>query len=328
MNGEQPQSTVNSQAGEPQASQAPVSIEERVANMVKPGGVLGPAVDKPAAQPAADETQAQGEEQQAEGGEQQAVEGEQARPALEDVEFEGKAYKVPPEVKDALMRQADYTQKSQEVAATRRVLTQQQQALQAQAAFQQTVAEEIGQMKAVEAEIARFNKLDWSSLGTDELVRTKHALDQLKEAKAGIEGSIRKKATEFDQQRQQMLAQQIREGQEILRVKIAGYSPTIAQGIAKYALGEGYTDAEVNSLADPRIVVTLWKAQQWDSLQASKKNMGRKVEKAAPFVKPGPSSKQQDQRGQLQAKMKAAKTPEERLAIGRQIMALKMGARF
>ena len=38
----------------------------------------------------------------------------------EEVEYEGKTYKVPKELKGALMKNADYTQKTQEVAEQRK----------------------------------------------------------------------------------------------------------------------------------------------------------------------------------------------------------------
>ena len=38
---------------------------------------------------------------------------------LQIVEFEGKEYNIPPELKDAIMRQSDYTTKTQEIAEQR-----------------------------------------------------------------------------------------------------------------------------------------------------------------------------------------------------------------
>lgn len=43
-----------------------------------------------------------------------------ADPSLEEVEHEGKTYKLPPEIKGALLRQQDYTQKTQAVAEEKR----------------------------------------------------------------------------------------------------------------------------------------------------------------------------------------------------------------
>ena len=47
---------------------------------------------------------------------------DEAESEVEDVDWEGKKYAVPKELKDALMRQSDYTRKTQEIAETRRAL--------------------------------------------------------------------------------------------------------------------------------------------------------------------------------------------------------------
>jgi hypothetical protein len=55
----------------------------------------------------------QGEEPQADEGEELAAEGEEgAEVAPEEVEIDGKLYQVPPEIKAAIMRNSDYTQKN------------------------------------------------------------------------------------------------------------------------------------------------------------------------------------------------------------------------
>lgn len=50
----------------------------------------------------------------------EATGADDATPELSQVEYEGKTYQLPPELKDALLRQADYTKKTMEVADTRK----------------------------------------------------------------------------------------------------------------------------------------------------------------------------------------------------------------
>lgn len=57
------------------------------------------------------------------------------KPAAEDgeeVEYEGQKYKVPPALKDALLRQADYSRKTQDLAKERQALVEQQQTWESQ----------------------------------------------------------------------------------------------------------------------------------------------------------------------------------------------------
>ena len=48
-----------------------------------------------------------------------------------DAEYDGKTYRLPPALKDAFLRNADYTRKTQEVPEQRRYVEQQHESLQA-----------------------------------------------------------------------------------------------------------------------------------------------------------------------------------------------------
>jgi hypothetical protein len=50
------------------------------------------------------------------------LEPEEGEPGAVDVEYEGKTYKLPPELKDAVLRQADYTKKTMSLAEERKAV--------------------------------------------------------------------------------------------------------------------------------------------------------------------------------------------------------------
>ena len=60
-------------------------------------------------------------------------------PEVETVEYEGQEYNIPPELKDAIMRQSDYTTKTQEVAEQRKDLETDR--MEAQAEIQKDLAQ-------------------------------------------------------------------------------------------------------------------------------------------------------------------------------------------
>src|SRR4051794_25376107 len=83
----------------------------------------------------------------------------------EEVERGGKTYRVPKALKGELMMHADYTRKTQEVAATRRALEQRavdlaEAEVQTRAALGEHVAE-VAQLHGIEAELARLGAVDW-----------------------------------------------------------------------------------------------------------------------------------------------------------------------
>jgi len=83
---------------------------------------------------------------------------------FEEVEYEGKKYALPPELKDAILRQADYTRKTQELAQTRQqaeqTFAQQQARIEAERANIQAVA----RLTAMDDRLQQYASVDWDQL--------------------------------------------------------------------------------------------------------------------------------------------------------------------
>ena len=252
-------------------------------------------------------------------GEQAAPEGEEtpAEPELADVDFNGKQYKLPPELKDALMAQADYTKKTQEVAEARRLVDLQALTIQQQTQFQNSVAQELQTLGQLDMEIARYAKLDWASLDTDTLVRARHALDQLKDQKQQIQSEVQNKHQQFQHGMQALMAEARDKGNEYLKRTIPSWGPEIQKELSGYGVKEGYSDVELNSLTDARMIKTLWKASQWDKLQSQKGATQQKVTQAPPVVRPGAvnNNNQANRDRAFKSALKSAKTNSQKLSV-------------
>ena len=239
----------------------------------------------------------EGQEQEASPDEQaEDEEGEQTPPAdaeLVEVEFSGKQYKLPPELKDALMAQSDYTRKTQEVAERQRLVDLQMMQMQHEANFQQSVKQEFDSLANLDYEISRYRNLDWTTLDTDTYIRTKAVLDTLKEQKADIEKRIEAKRGEYGQGLQQLMEQAKQKGNEYLSRVIPKWGEETGKELASYGVQEGYSDVEIGSLTDARMVKTLWKAMQWDRLQSQKASTTKRANQAPPVAKPGASQANQ-----------------------------------
>ena len=161
---EQPQATVES--GTSPASQ---SAEDRVANLLF--GAEEP--EQQQAEPA-EETAAEQPEQQA---------GEQPAEPIEDseeIDFEGEKYIVPKKLKEAFLRQSDYTQKTQEAANLRRLAEQERSVLQISAELSKRTLPIEAEIRAIDKQLEEAKGIDWSNLDTDKMVRARYAIDQLK----------------------------------------------------------------------------------------------------------------------------------------------------
>jgi hypothetical protein len=212
--------------------------------------------------------------------------------ALADIEFNGKQYKLPAELKDAFMAQSDYTRKTQEVAEQRKLIDIQAQTIQKQAELQKVIMPDITALGNLDLEIARYDKLDWASLDTDTLIRAKHGRDTLIEQKQKIIGTIREKGQKFEQEMAEQRRLAVEKGKEYLKRSVPSWSQSAEKEAISWATQKGYSDQFVQASVDPIQVEAWYKAAQWDKLQSQKGAVTQKANAAPPIGKPGASQAQ------------------------------------
>ena len=205
-----------------------------------------------------------------------AAPAEEAAPVEEtfEVEVDGEKFALPKKLEKAVMQERDYTQKAQQVADQRRLVEHQiaqAKVWQAEREFAQTIATEQSTLSQLDAALKQYADLKWSEMTTDEIVRYRMQMDSLKEQRATIEKQIDGKKAEFSQARQQHVSQLIKQGQEYLQKAIPGWNETVAKEVVSYAVKDGYSQEEISSIIDPRNVMTLYKAMQYDKLQSKAK---------------------------------------------------------
>jgi hypothetical protein len=238
-------------------------------------------------EPEQPETEAPAEQQEET---QEAAPESEAQPEFVEHEYEGKTYQVPPELKDALMRQADYTRKTTETADRQRAIEQKELQLRAsenERAFHQKVKDDITNIQKIDFQIEQWKSVDVTGMSSEELWKVSRQVDQLKEKRAEHVNGINGKYQAYQNEQAQLQQEALSKAQESVAKLIKGWGPESQKAIREYALSEGYTSPELDSLTDPRLVKTLWKAQQFDKLQAQQ--VQGKV-RTVPTVKPGSSN--------------------------------------
>ena len=243
---------------EPETEEAvEVSVQDRIANMLSP--------DEPG-EPEEPETQESVEESEGE-------EAPEAGPEFIEVEFDGNKYQVPPELKDRLMAEADYTRKTTELANTRRAIELQQKEIALvgeQRQFEQTIAPDLDTLKMVEAYIKNVEtQTKWADLSTDEIVRARLELDQLKGQRDELKSTLRAKWDEFGQKMTQQREKLKGEMGEALKKSIPSWSDDTKGAVEKYAVSMGYPEVATQNMSALDYQVA-WKAMKYDELQAQK----------------------------------------------------------
>lgn len=218
------------------------------------------------------------------------VKAEEESPDVVEVEYDGKLYEVPAELKDALLRQGDYTQKTQEVAAQRKQLDiqiQQAEHARKEYEFLDSIQEDIMKAQQLDATVNSYreylrNNLD--SLDNSDTMKIQLAIEDLQREREGLVGNLNQKQQEFQKAQQQSLEELLNKGTEVLKQRIPGWDDKAAKSLRDYAVSQGIPGELVDRVVDPSQIHMLWKAQQYDQLQANKPAAVKTVSKA-PSIK-------------------------------------------
>ncbi len=192
----------------------------------------------------------------------------------EEVEYEGKKYVVNKEIKDALLRQADYTRKTQGVAET----VKQLEAEKGSFAQQQKALEEhivgVGKLMSIDERLAQYEKVDWkawSGLNPQEAQSAWFEKEQLRQNRDQLAGQLHQEWQTKTEAQQRATAKQMAEGQAVLAKEIPNWSPQLANELAQYGKSQGLSDNRVAGIVEPAEVKILHKARMYDQLVAKQR---------------------------------------------------------
>jgi hypothetical protein len=202
------------------------------------------------------------------------TEGGPAAPEFVSVEYDGQEFEVPPVLKDALLRQSDYTKKMQDVSSQRKAVEEQQAALEQQAAFQQETIQDVATVKAIDQQLEQYNALNWNELYQQDVAQAANLDRQKRELEGQRQQTINRldqRQAQFQSQRAATHAKVLEQGEEVLKKEIDGWSPELGKQIADYGVSQGLSAQAVASIADPVHVKLIDKARRYDELVAKQK---------------------------------------------------------
>jgi hypothetical protein len=261
-----------SAAGQPSPDPAP-SLEDRL------GALMGVPEDPPEGEAPA--------EPEAEG---QPEEVTQEAPAETfDLEVDGEKFTLPKKLEKGFLQERDYTQKSMALADLRKSVEVHHDTLKlasAESEFRKSIDPELKQLDRLDSYLEQAKSMDWASMSTDDLIRNRAQLDQIRDQRESLQKTITGKEQEWGQSQAQKLTDIKARSLEIIKRAIPNFSPEVAKAVRDHALSQGYTDSELANIFDPRHAIALWKAQQFDALKAK----AQPAVKDAKTIKTGPSN--------------------------------------
>lgn len=194
----------------------------------------------------------------------------------------------------------DYTAKTMAVAERARAA---EAVLQRAAQIEQLiphVAQDLAQVKAIEAQLAQYNRVDWVALATNdplEYPKYRAQYDQLVNVYQVATQNYQQKANSIIAERQNLTAYQLQQEAQALRERIPEWRDPNkyqqgAQELRSYLINQGADPGEVDTLSSSLAVSIARKAMLYDKLVSQKSAKSKQLRDAAPVVRPGarPSS--------------------------------------
>jgi hypothetical protein len=217
-------------------------------------------------------------------------------PETEEVDYEGKKYKLPKELKDAVLRQADYTKKTQEVAQTREQFKEREAAFERSKTEHAAFVKEASSVHALNDRVAEWEKTlkspEWAAFERNP--ETAHQAQSLfrqylmdKDSLGKAAGDLQQKISQRTLDGQRDHAKHVEEGHAAVARDVKDWNPETFGKVKDFGVREfGLKAEEIASITDPRFLKVLHRAFVGD--QASKKLAATNKAAAAQAASPLP----------------------------------------
>lgn len=221
-------------------------------------------VPGPSVSDGADTNDTETEEQQAD--ESATQDGEPV-----EIEYGGQRYHVPAILKDAFMREQDYTRKTMELGETRKTVeTERERITRERAEFEQRTAshqeflQDHARVYALDQALEQFKAVNWDQWMQQDLVAANQAwmrFQRLKSERDDAEKSVREKESKRMSEAEAEKARRLGERHAVFARDVPGWSQEMATKLNEFALSQKFTPQEMSELSDPRYVNILNLAQ-------------------------------------------------------------------
>lgn len=204
----------------------------------------------------------------------------------EEIDYDGEKFKVPKKLKEAFMRQQDYTQKTQTVAEQRKAVEAQEAEIQRKAQLQQQNIAEYAEAYSLDNQLKQYQQIDWQQLieaDPVQAMKLDRQMRELQQRRDQVVAAVTQKQQQQALQMQQETAKRLQEGRAVLEREIKDWSPELGKKLLDYGQSIGFKAEELANVTNPVAVKLLHKAWQFDQLM--KKSASEK-DKPVPQEKP------------------------------------------
>lgn len=203
----------------------------------------------------------------------------------EEVEYEGEKYRLPRNLKDALLRQSDYTRKTQELAETRKQLESTLDTV-TKASKEETQA--LAKVAGIDSQIAAIEQYDldaWAQQDPQAANNARLRLIELRQMRGDAVNEYTQAQEQTRSVAQQQAAKRMEEGQKVLAKEIKGWGKDKADAILEFGQeAYGVSREQLQAIEDPWVVIALNDAMEGRKLR--KTAATKKTVEAKQAIKP------------------------------------------
>jgi len=216
---------------------------------------------------------------------------------MDDIEYEGKKYRVPKPLKGGFLMQADYTRKTQEVAERRREVERLEQAANQRAREQQSHFADVVKINTLQERLNEYDNVNWTALRQQDPALADAHFAQMNGFRRDLDrakSELHQKQQNYGIELQRERARQVDETVKHLTREIKDWSPQLIPTLTDYGQKSfGLTPAQFELLnANPQLVVAVHRAyvneQAANELAALKRSLA--TDAAKPVSPVGSSS--------------------------------------
>ena len=226
---------------------------------------------------------------------QEDMEPDEPEEELDETEFEGKTYKVPKEIKDALLRQSDYTRKTQELAEIRKAAEFERQSITAAKEADEAADELKADLRTVDKALKSFENVDWAKFAADSPAQAQAYMlqyQQLQMQRQQLSGGLEQLEHTSRASREQAHSAALAQAKADLLQAMPDFTPELAVKITQSTVSAyGFTPDELSRVSDPRQVRILRDAMMWRESQAKAKQAAKPTPATEPVRTVRASSK-------------------------------------
>lgn len=230
-----------------------------------------------------------------------------------EIELDGELYEVPAKLKDAVLRQQDYTKKTQELAEQRRAIQEQQAQLQKNAEVEAKFRQEKTELDTIYGQIQQYEAIDWQGLASENVsqyLALKEKRDQLQKTLDTRATALNQAIQQFVQEQQNTSQQKLAKAMDEIKQAIPNFNQETAQSLRSALQTYGFAEDEVSYTPfnhDARYIKLLHDAHQFRQLKKGLP-ITKKVTPQARTLRPGQPVKPQSPQANLKQSLRGLKS--------------------